>query len=337
MAESGTGAPGASNASGKNSDAVPSGSVVADNNDAFRKDADLDDAQTTALGDKDSERSDKMGDIAKAEDSDKEHAEREKGEKGAPEKKADSEKKGDEGPPLDPADVPKKYQGKSAAELIEALKQKEVFRGRQTSEIGELRDAVKTMAEQNRLLMEKLSAGAPAQQQGDPYNTAVAKLEADVEEGRITPTEFTKLIAELNQVKTEQIVQSALQQSQKATAQQTVEQQYLDTNPDFSDLKAQGIMDRIIQQNPIHDNVSAYEFYKRLEAQAEVESLRTEIASLKKAQASSIAAGKEGTRKVLSQPGVTPPAQKTQNQNRKSLNEGAATQSMLDAMRRLRE
>ena len=333
MAESGTGAPGASNASGKNSDAVPSGSVVADNNDAFRKDADLDDAQTTALGDKDSERSDKMGDIAKAEDSDKEYAEREKGEE-SPEKEGDEQKKEDK---VEGKDVPKKYQGKTAAELISTLKAQEKFQGKQTSEIGELRDAVKTMAEQNRLLMEKLSAGAPAQQQGDPYNTAVAKLEADVEEGRITPTEFTKLIAELNQAKTEQIVQSALQQSQKATAQQTIEQQYLDTNPDFSDLKAQGIMDRIIQQNPIHDNVSAYEFYKRLEAQAEVESLRTEIASLKKAQASSIAAGKEGTRKVLSQPGVTPPAQKTQNQNRKSLNEGAATESMLNAMRRLRE
>lgn len=333
MAESGTGASGASTASGKNGDAVPSGSVVSDNNDAFSRDADLDDAQTTALGDKSSERSDKMGDIAKAEDSDKEHAERKDGE-AAPKKEGDEK---DDGEKADGKDVPKKYQGKTAAELISTLKAQEKFQGKQTSEIGELRDAVKTMAEQNRLLMEKLSAETPAQQDGDPYNSAVAKLETDVEEGRITPTEFTKLIAELNQTKTEQIVQSALQQSQKATAQQSVEQQYLDTNPDFSDLKAQGIMDRIIQQNPIHDNVSAYEFYKRLEAQAEAESLKAEVASLKKAQAASISAGKEGTRKVLSQPGVAPPAQKTQNQNRKSLNEGAATQSMLDAMRRLRE
>ena len=302
------------------SDTVPSGSQTQDNIGIVDIDNQDLDEEFDALGD---EKSDEPGDKSPDKASDKKDAK--------PSDKegeiADADDK-DKTPVGD--DVPPKYQGKSAKELLSILMEGEKFQGKQSSDIGELRKMVE------KLSAEVSKGGAKDAEPVDPYTAKTTQLEADLDQGKITPAEYAKSLAALNEVRTSQIVQSELQKAQAATQEQAATNQYLEMNPDFMSLQESGALDKIKAQFPVHDNVSAYEFAKRLEVQAENESLKTQLMALKKEQADAIAAGKEGTKKVLQQPG-TGTKVSTPQRSRRSLSENDAVDSMLASMQRTRE
>lgn len=258
------------------------------------------------------------------------------------------DKKGDKGDGDDgdkdklPADgeTPVKYQGKSAKELLAILTEKEKLGGRQSEEVGAMRKQLADLAAENERLKsgkggDKPSAAAPGAPV-DQYQTQVAQLESDLETGKITPTEYAKQLAQLGEQRTAQIVQGELEKSQRVAAEQVATNQFLEMNPDFKDMQANGVLDKIKAQFPVHDNVSAYEFAKRLQLQAENEDLKAQLLTIKKEQADAIAKGADGTKKVLQQPGVGAKVAAPQK-TRRGFSETAAVDSMLGAMQRTRE
>ena len=311
------------------SDTVPAGSQTQDNIGIVDIDNQDLDEEFAALGDG---KSDKDGDKAGDEAGDKKDAK--PSDKDGDITDADDKDKAPAG-----EDVPTKYQGKSAKELLAILMDGEKFQGKQSSDVGEMRKMVEQLSAENKNLMAKLSGPEGAKDNAapaDPYAAKTAELEADLDTGKITPAEYAKSLAAMNELRTSQIVQSELQKAQAQSQEQAATSQYLEMNPDFTTLQQSGALDKIKAQFPVHDNVSAYEFAKRLEVQSENETLKGQIAALKKEQAEAIAAGKEGTKKVLQQPG-TGTKVSTPQRSRRSFSEGEAVDSMLASMQRTRE
>lgn len=321
-------------------DQVPAGSDTIDNIGVVDIDnQDLDEA-FPALGDKEG---DGDGDGEKKEGEGDGDPSKKGDDKGDPAKKGDDKGDGDgsdkDKVPAD-GDTQVKYHGKSAKELLAILNEKDKLSGRQADEVGTMRKQVAELQAENERL--KSGKGAPgAQQPGaaaapDDYQAQTAQLEADLEAGNITPTEYAKSIAKLSEVRTAQIVQAEMERTQKAASEQVATNQYLEMNPDFMDMQSSGVLDKIKAQFPVHDNVSAYEFAKRLQVQAENEDLRAQLVALKKEQADAIAQGKKGTEKVLQQPGVGAKVA-APTKGRRSFSETEAIDSMLGAMQRTRE
>ena len=313
-----------------NEDSVPAGSEPIDNNGVFNfEDEDLDEI-FPALGDE------KSGDDkSKASDKDEK-----KEDKSAPANDKDTGSNSDKDKVPATEDVPAKYQGKSAKELLSILVENENFNGKQTKDVGDLRSKVEELTSENKRLAAEASKAKPAADgsspEADPYQAKLSQLEGDLEDGKITPSEYAKSLAVMNEARTSQIVQSELARSQEQSALQAAENQYLEMNPDFKDLQASGALDKIKAQFPVHDNVSAFEFVKRLQVQSENEELKGQLLTLKKEQADAIAAGKDATKKVLQQPGVGVKAE-AKPRNRRSFSENEAVDSMLGAMQRTRE
>ena len=79
-----------------------------------------------------------------------------------------------------------------------------------------------------------------------------------------------------------------------------VTNQFLDENPDFTDLQSQGVFQALKSRNPLHDDFSAYHAYKAEQAMAQAQELEQALAEAKKV--ANLAGGDEATSKVFTKP-----------------------------------
>ena len=110
----------------------------------------------------------------------------------------------------------------------------------------------------------------------------------------------------------------------------SMKNKFLESNPDFTDLQAQGVFQAMKGKNPLHDDFSAYHAHKAESAMAKVEELTKALEEAKKV--ANLAGGDHGTSKVLTKPGADLRAAQTN----KPKTVAELKQSALAAIRRAR-
>jgi hypothetical protein len=107
-----------------------------------------------------------------------------------------------------------------------------------------------------------------------------------------------------------------------------VTNKFLQENPDFTELQSQGVFQAFKTQNPLHDDFSAYQAYKRDQAMQQLEEATAALEEAKKV--ANLAGGDENTAKVFTKPGAELRGQ--QRPKPKSVSE--LKQSAMEAVRR---
>lgn len=193
----------------------------------------------------------------------------------------------------------KKLAGKfnTPEELEAAYQELQSTFGRQGSEVGELRkavDAMKTEMESSR----KQSA-PPEKSVDDRY----AEIEALLDEGEISVREFSTRSREIDKLARQQEFAQLEQQRQA----QEVTKKFREENPLYDELDQSGDLDRLIQQNPLHDKLSAYYAAMAERAMSEREEAVKAAEEAGKQKGMALAKGSDNAKNVISKPGTTQP------------------------------
>jgi hypothetical protein len=224
---------------------------------------------------------------------------------------------------------------KSPEELAKAYAELEKDHGRIGSELGNTR-------KQNELLMNHLNAqlqnqgqagNAGAQPQLTDFDTEIANTTQMVEAGDLSVGEGMKKVAELTAAKVASMSQQQFAEYDKKRSAETVLQQFRRDNPEFDQVLASGALEPFKQANPMHDNLSAFYEWKGQQAITAAEQKVKEAYEKGKAETAALAAGADGTRKVLTKPGGEA---RTTNQQTGPVTEADKIQGMLAALQQAR-
>ena len=216
--------------------------------------------------------------------------------------------------------APNKFEGKTPEEIVEMYGNLEKKFGEQGQQLGEMSKTLNTIQAQNQ--------PAPAAT-AEPvsYDDQLAAVLQDVDEGKIDFGQAIIASAKIGAAQTEEVVARKYDEfDQERTAKEHMKK-FVDDNPDFTEMKESGALDKVKAGNPMHDYFSA--FYE-LKGQQAV----TEAFEKGKAEATNLVEGQAPSQKVVSQSGsqahqVAKPTGPVSPAQRK--------QNMLDAVKATRE
>ena len=160
--------------------------------------------------------------------------------------------------------------------------------GRQSAELSQLRQQAEKQAP------------APAQEQEPPQDFVGARgvIEKQIEEGELSISEGLTKLSALTQQETEfQLEEKFAAYDEKRAATEQYDN-FVGANPDFLEYEQQGALNEEMAANPMHDKFSAYYAVKaKVDTASAYEKGKEEALKLAK--------GADGTKSVLSKPGVT--------------------------------
>lgn len=187
---------------------------------------------------------------------------------------------------------------KTPEELASMVQQSQEFIGKQSTEIGALRKQLEEMQSM--------------MQQGNPQGQPPAEPEPE-EALRGVLGKFTSGEATIEDVvmqafragaqQAERTVESKFSQRDQQAQTQALHKSYLEKNPDFAEKYQSGAIQQMLQENPLHNEVSAFESMKRGEAEAQMAELQKQLDAMKAEREASISAGRKAPGKVINTPG----------------------------------
>ncbi|MBI9090148.1 MAG: hypothetical protein JEZ12_13110 [Desulfobacterium sp.] len=195
-----------------------------------------------------------------------------------------------------PDPEPEPLLGKFAGtdELAAGYTELEKKLGEQGNENGNLK-------QMNQMLLEQLQSKSGQEAATEPeadafdYESEIATLSKAVEDGEMSVADA---LVKSNDLATQRATRDAMTKYEEVTQKRTVEQtqqQFLDDNPDFLELRQTGALEQVKKSLPgLHDDFSAYYALKANEA--------NEALTAQK-ETDRIAGGDERTKKVLNAPG----------------------------------
>ncbi len=144
-----------------------------------------------------------------------------------------------------------------ASALQKQVENLEKLIGRQSSELGELRQ-FKTQSEE---------AKAAAEREPAPdYEAQLADIESQLNNGDIDVAQAMRMTAKVSsEMATADATQAFENKQQQAESQKTIDR-FMSDNPDFAQLRDDGVLAGLRKANPLHDDFSAYFQYKAEEA-----------------------------------------------------------------------
>ena len=222
----------------------------------------------------------------------------------------------------EPEPEPEKILGKFNApeEVYSAYSELEKKLGEQGGEVGSLK-------KMNQMLMEQLqqkegqAKTPPTDDEVDDfdYDLQMQELTKAVEEGDL---DISEALLQSSKLAAEQATRQSLSKYEEMSQQRAIEQtqqQFLQTHPDFMELKQTGQLESVKQTLPgLHDDFSAYYALKAEQAQAAAE---------QRQETERIATGDVRTDKVLQKPGT--PQTKNIGRKQGKMSDYELKQSML--------
>ena len=204
------------------------------------------------------------------------------------------EESGSEGPGEEPLLLGK---FKSVDDLAKSYQELESLTGRQSSEVGDLRRQMQEIQQQV----------AARQQEAGPeepdFDAQLKEIERQVEEGEISLSRALGMSAEVTAKRTAAEAQKAFLEYDRQRQTQSQHEKFLQEHPDFLTAQQNGLLQQYKQQNPFHDDFSAYWHWKAdQEAQAKLEAEKSGYQRGKQ-EVTELAKGSEAARKTLAKPG----------------------------------
>ena len=141
--------------------------------------------------------------------------------------------------------------------LQEQLANSQKLIGKQGTELGELRQQQQAMSEQ-------MTAKAD-ENKGDDYEMRLSQIQEQVESGEIDFGQALSLTARLSAEMGANQASTAFKLDMEQRESRKVQADFLDANPDFTELQQSGALNDLKTANPMHDDVSAYYEFKRTE------------------------------------------------------------------------
>lgn len=181
---------------------------------------------------------------------------------------------------------------KRVADIETSYKNLQAEYGRQTTEVGQLRQAYAQVKSEIPKLVEQAKAAAPP----TDYQGQLAEINEKFEAGAITVSqalaETARITAEVATQKAEQTSQGIISKALAERDNNDVKKAFLSKHADFPTIVESGVLEPIKADNPLMNNVSAYFAYK---ATQEYERGKAEMAALQKGTAAAASVlGKPG-------------------------------------------
>jgi hypothetical protein len=134
--------------------------------------------------------------------------------------------------------------------------------GRQGGELGELRQNFAALSSQ---LPQKKD------EPEEDYDARISELIGQFDSGEVEGGEAMATIARFAMEKGVKTATSAIRSELEQANAQKTEQAFHEANPDFKELAQNGTLNAIMQQNPMHDQFSAYFAHKAAAMQAKLD------------------------------------------------------------------
>jgi len=224
---------------------------------------------------------------------------------------------------------------KSVDELISAHQELEKTLGKQGAELGDLRKQNEIYGKALESVQKTTPQKTETTQTRD-FNAELTAIEKKAEAGEISFGESIRLAAQITEEKTLARARDEYRQFDSERQTQTAEQQFLKQNPDFQDVLKSGVLDPILEANPLYNNLNAYQAYKAQQREAELTANMTQAEKAAyekgKAEIGSLAEGAKVADTVLSKPGTA----MREGKPAKTLDEHDIKQGMLAALDKAR-
>lgn len=197
-------------------------------------------------------------------------------------------------------------------------------------------DLLKTLEQSQQQINQRLdSMTRPAeegQSQEPDYDAQLNELDRMLKEGELNLDEYqSRQRSVMEQKFTNQSSEIVDQKLQEQQMEQATEQ-YLQNNPDFQQYYNSTVMQQVMRQNPLMDEVGAYESLKRQEAESKVAELNQQLEQLKQERDNAVKNGAEVTDMPGKESGAALQHGEVENNKNLSPQEG-----MLAALRRARQ
>jgi hypothetical protein len=206
----------------------------------------------------------------------------------------------------------------------EALKKQianlEKVLGRQGKELGDLK--------------KNKSSEQETKEEAKDYDALEAEITDKLDAGEI---DLKTALRQMNQLATERGAQMATMRFQEQQKQQTsakMVNEFKQKNPDFEEVLESGELDKIIQDNPLHDDFSAYHEYKLRQTQAQLDDQLKAAREEGKSEGMKLASESSNASKVLGKRGD---ALRSQNKTKQPANRAETKRAMLEALKAARE
>ena len=235
-----------------------------------------------------------------------------------------------------------KFEGKSREDVLKIYGELETKIGEQGKELGKTREELKTsQAAQQKMTgqidgMKSMAsnAGKEGEPAGRDFDSELTQITEQVDKGEIELSEGIRQSSEITRERTlSEARQIYTELDQERESSRTI-RNFKRTNPEFEEMRASGALDAVRQQNPMHDDFSAYYALKAQRSEDTGKAAVEEAYQKGLTEKQSLAAGTEVADSVLKKPGsemrqtTTPQRPFTGDQRRAS---------MLDALKRSRE
>lgn len=177
--------------------------------------------------------------------------------------------------------------------------------GEQGSELGTLRAENKFYKNQ---INQSQKQPAPEPEKLPDYDSEIAAIEEQVDNGDIPVGEGMRKTAEVTARKVEAAATQKFEQQQNQAVMESSRNAFIDQNPDFTEVQQSGALEDIKNSLPgFHDDVSAFYAYQANKTAVLHETAITEAETKSfeagKAEMAKIASGADNTQKVLQVPG----------------------------------
>lgn len=169
----------------------------------------------------------------------------------------------------------------STAQLLETLQQ-------QGAQFAQLAEA---------LQQQRGDAETP-EQTGEPapdYDAQMNDLQKKLSDGEITTEEFAQQQSQIMEQKMQSSMQQMMQQYQQQQSAEQAINQYMQQNPDFSNVLQSQDAQALLQNNPVFDEVAAYEHMKRQSAESQLSELQQQVQALQQERDEAIKNGAKVT------------------------------------------
>lgn len=217
---------------------------------------------------------------------------------------------------------PEKAGDDKISKLEKMLNDSKSMIGKQSSEVGALRKQLQELQQ------------AKAEPAGPSLEDQIDVISDQIENGDIGLKEGNRAIAKLSAQMAEQSAMAKFSQQKETERVSTMQQKFLQANPDFEELVNNGVLDSYLEADPMADEYVAYKQYK---ADERVKALEEEYAAkiaAAKEEGAKLAQGADAAGKVLGKTGSA--ARATSSAPKPFKNAQDAQNTMLAQLRAMR-
>jgi hypothetical protein len=205
---------------------------------------------------------------------------------------------------------------KNVDDLAKSYQELESFRGRQSSELGDLRKQNDLLAKNLELLQQNMQApkGKEESKPAAPdWDQQLADIQRQVDSGEIDISQALRMTSEITTSRALSLAEQKYQQYDQQKQARSIQQKFMEEHPDFNTFLQSPERQALRQSNPLHDDFSAYWNWKAVQNEQSAKTAAEEAYNRGKSEIEKVAQGAQAAGRVMQTPGsgvrnANPPA-----------------------------